>query len=287
MIKDNHVAAAGGVAAAIALVRGRRCAPARARGRGRHAGATATRRSPAAPTIVLLDNMDTATVEGPSRGSPAGLSSRSRAASGSGACASLPRRGWTSSPSARSPRARLGSTWPSTWRSDGAARRRRREHADAPRGRRRRRRGRRVAHGYGAAPHQRRDRGDAAGALLPAGPPAHGGGGEVGVASVVPRLTQQWEEMCEKHLGIQAFVVGPGARTGMPILTTTRAGRPRPHRRRRRRVRLVRRPLHRRRLRHGDHLQRRLRGRATTSATLSLPASRSPWTRSPPAPPGS
>jgi type III pantothenate kinase len=42
---------------------------------------------------------------------------------------------------------------------------------------------------------------------------------EVGVASVVPRLTQQWEEMCVKHLGIRAFVVGPGGRTGMRIKT--------------------------------------------------------------------
>lgn len=41
---------------------------------------------------------------------------------------------------------------------------------------------------------------------------------EVGIASVVPRLTQQWEEMCEKHLDVQAFVVGPGARTGMRII---------------------------------------------------------------------
>ena len=40
---------------------------------------------------------------------------------------------------------------------------------------------------------------------------------EVGVASVVPRLTQQWVEMSEKHLGVEAFVVGPGARTGMRI----------------------------------------------------------------------
>ena len=40
---------------------------------------------------------------------------------------------------------------------------------------------------------------------------------EVGIASVVPRLTQQWVEMCEKHLGVEAFVVGPGARTGMRI----------------------------------------------------------------------
>lgn len=40
---------------------------------------------------------------------------------------------------------------------------------------------------------------------------------EVGIASVVPRLTQQWVEMCARHLGIAAFVVGPGARTGMRI----------------------------------------------------------------------
>jgi type III pantothenate kinase len=40
---------------------------------------------------------------------------------------------------------------------------------------------------------------------------------EVGIASVVPRLTQQWLEMCDKHLGVEAFVVGPGARTGMRI----------------------------------------------------------------------
>ncbi len=42
---------------------------------------------------------------------------------------------------------------------------------------------------------------------------------EVGIASVVPRLTQQWVEMCENHLGVEAFVVGPGARTGMRIAT--------------------------------------------------------------------
>jgi type III pantothenate kinase len=41
---------------------------------------------------------------------------------------------------------------------------------------------------------------------------------EVGIASVVPRLTQQWTEMCEKHLGLTPFIVGPGARTGMRIL---------------------------------------------------------------------
>ena len=40
---------------------------------------------------------------------------------------------------------------------------------------------------------------------------------EVGIASVVPRLTLQWTEMCRKHLGVEPFVVGPGARTGMRI----------------------------------------------------------------------
>ena len=40
---------------------------------------------------------------------------------------------------------------------------------------------------------------------------------EVGIASVVPRLTQMWTEMCDKHLGIIPFVVGPGTRTGIRI----------------------------------------------------------------------
>lgn len=41
---------------------------------------------------------------------------------------------------------------------------------------------------------------------------------EVAVASVVPRLTTQWQVMCEKHLHLSAFVIGPGTRTGMRIL---------------------------------------------------------------------
>jgi type III pantothenate kinase len=40
----------------------------------------------------------------------------------------------------------------------------------------------------------------------------------VAVASVVPRLTAQWQHMCEKHLHLTAFVIGPGTRTGMRIL---------------------------------------------------------------------
>ena len=54
---------------------------------------------------------------------------------------------------------------------------------------------------------------------LPPGRAAREAVDEAGIASVVPRLTQQWVEMCAKHLGIEAFVVGPGARTGMRIKT--------------------------------------------------------------------
>lgn len=41
---------------------------------------------------------------------------------------------------------------------------------------------------------------------------------EVGIASVVPSLTQQWAEMCRTYMGVDAFIVGPGARTGMRIV---------------------------------------------------------------------
>jgi type III pantothenate kinase len=40
---------------------------------------------------------------------------------------------------------------------------------------------------------------------------------EVAIASVVPQLTHQWAEMCAKHVGVEAFVVAPGIRTGMRI----------------------------------------------------------------------
>ena len=41
---------------------------------------------------------------------------------------------------------------------------------------------------------------------------------ELAVASVVPRLTAQWVNMSEKHLGLTPFVLGPGVRTGMRIM---------------------------------------------------------------------
>ena len=80
---------------------------------------------------------------------------------------------------------------------------------------------------------------------------------EVGIASVVPRLTRQWTAMCEKHLGLTPFVVGPGTRTGMRILmkNPTEVGADR--------IvnavaalRDVRRARHRRRLRHVHELRR-------------------------------
>lgn len=41
----------------------------------------------------------------------------------------------------------------------------------------------------------------------------------VEVASVVPSLTGEYVEMAAAKLGVQALVIGPGVKTGMPILT--------------------------------------------------------------------
>ncbi len=40
----------------------------------------------------------------------------------------------------------------------------------------------------------------------------------IAVSSVVPPLTQVMESMCRDYLGVEPLVVGPGIRTGMPIL---------------------------------------------------------------------
>jgi type III pantothenate kinase len=40
----------------------------------------------------------------------------------------------------------------------------------------------------------------------------------IAVSSVVPPLTHTIEEMCRKYLGVAPLIVGPGVRTGMPIL---------------------------------------------------------------------
>jgi type III pantothenate kinase len=40
------------------------------------------------------------------------------------------------------------------------------------------------------------------------------------VASVVPRLSNEYASMAKGKLGLEALLVGPGVKTGMPILTT-------------------------------------------------------------------
>ena len=110
MIKDNHVAAAGGVAAAVERVRAgaahlhalevevdtlEQLDEALACGAG----------------IVLLDNMDTPMVRAAvERAAGRAARSRSPAASAWSACASSPTQASTSSPWGRSRRARPGST---------------------------------------------------------------------------------------------------------------------------------------------------------------------------------
>jgi type III pantothenate kinase len=39
------------------------------------------------------------------------------------------------------------------------------------------------------------------------------------LASVVPSLNSAYQELCAVHLGFEALVVGPGVKTGMPIMT--------------------------------------------------------------------
>ncbi len=48
-----------------------------------------------------------------------------------------------------------------------------------------------------------------------AGNPEIGG---IAVSSVVPLMTQTIEQVCRQYLGVEPLVVGPGVRTGMPIL---------------------------------------------------------------------
>ncbi len=39
------------------------------------------------------------------------------------------------------------------------------------------------------------------------------------LASVVPRLNREYQSLCARHVGFDALIVGPGVKTGMPILT--------------------------------------------------------------------
>jgi len=42
--------------------------------------------------------------------------------------------------------------------------------------------------------------------------------GGIALSSVVPLMTQTMERLCRDYLGVEPLVVGPGVRTGMPIL---------------------------------------------------------------------
>lgn len=42
---------------------------------------------------------------------------------------------------------------------------------------------------------------------------------EIAVSSVVPKLSTEYAAMAKKRFGVEAVVVGPGTKTGMPILT--------------------------------------------------------------------
>ncbi len=54
----------------------------------------------------------------------------------------------------------------------------------------------------------------------------------IAVASVVPRLSGEYSVMAADKFGIEALVVGPGVKNGMPILTQTRFSGARPQCRR-------------------------------------------------------
>ena len=111
--------------------------------------------------------------------------------------------------------------------------------------------------------------------------------GGVCLSSTVPPLIRAYEEFARDYAEAPLLVLGPGTRTGIPIVLRRPArGRPRPHRQRGRGARALRGALHRRRLRHVHELRHRLRATGSTSAASSRRGSRSRWRRSSPAPRG-
>src|SRR4051794_339570 len=80
------------------------------------------------------------------------------------------------------------------------------------------------------------------------------------VSSVVPQLTPEYADMSDRYLADGCVIVGPGGEDGNgdPAGQPARAGS-RPARQRGGRVRTVRRAVRRGRLRHRDHLRRRVR----------------------------
>ena len=87
-----------------------------------------------------------------------------------------------------------------------------------------------------------------------AGPPAASPISGVVISSGVPRVTAELREMTDRYFGFAALVLEPGVRTGMPILyDNPKEVGARPDRQRGRRLRAVRRPVDRRRLRDREH----------------------------------
>ena len=79
------------------------------------------------------------------------------------------------------------------------------------------------------------------------------------VSSVVPRLVSEYREMFERYLDREALILGPGTKTGMPILLENPArARARSARERGRRLRPLPERVRRGRLRHRDQLRRGL-----------------------------
>ena len=110
-------------------------------------------------------------------------------------------------------------------------------------------------------------------------------GGSI-VSSTVPQLYDQWSAMAERYLGHEMLMRRPvdQDRHADPDRQPAR-GRRRPAGQRRRGLRPLQLDLRGRRLRHRDHLRRRLSRRASTSAGSSRRGSRSRSRRSPSAPP--
>ncbi len=79
------------------------------------------------------------------------------------------------------------------------------------------------------------------------------------ISSVVPPVESTLRQVCETYFHTQPLFVEPGIKTGMPVLQDNSGGPGRgPAGERHRRLRALRRPVHRGGLRHGDHLRRDL-----------------------------
>ncbi len=83
----------------------------------------------------------------------------------------------------------------------------------------------------------------------------------IALCSTVPSVLHEMREMCRRYYGdVQAVIVEPGVKTGVPVrMDNPKRGRRRPHRERARRRPHSWRACDRGRLRHRDHVRRRVR----------------------------